>query len=52
MVGVLIFVNFWYDYYHPLGILFDLLIAGGLLIVYFRRLWDIGHSQTGIRPRK
>jgi hypothetical protein len=52
IIGALIFVNLWYDYYHPLGILFDVFIVGGLIVAYSRRLWDIRHSKTSQRPRK
>jgi hypothetical protein len=27
MVGVLILLNVWFDYYHPIGILFDVIIG-------------------------
>lgn len=34
MVGVLILLNVWYDYYHPLGIMFDVVLGVILLIRY------------------
>jgi hypothetical protein len=34
MVGVLILLNIWYDNYHPLGIMFDVVGAVVLLIWY------------------
>ena len=37
IVGALIFVNLWYDYYHPLGIIIDIIIAVALLIGYLRK---------------
>jgi len=27
MVGVLILLNVWFDYYHPIGIIFDVIIG-------------------------
>jgi hypothetical protein len=37
MVGVLILLNVWYDYPHPLGIMFDVVLAVGLLIWYLSK---------------
>jgi hypothetical protein len=37
MVGVLILLNIWYDYYHPLGIMFDIVGAVVLLIWYLNK---------------
>jgi hypothetical protein len=52
IIGLLILINLWYDYYHPLGLIFDLIIAVGIFVGYARRLWDIRHSQPGMRSRK
>jgi len=32
IVGVLVLLNIWFDYYHPLGIVFDVVLAVFLLI--------------------
>jgi hypothetical protein len=37
MVGVLLLLNVWYDYYHPLGIIFDVILAVVVLIWYLNR---------------
>ena len=37
IVGVLILLNVWYDYYHPLGIIFDVILAVVLLIWYLNK---------------
>ncbi len=37
IVGVLILLNVWYDYYHPLGIIFDVVVAVVLLIWYLNK---------------
>jgi hypothetical protein len=37
IVGVLILLNVWYDYYHPLGIMFDVVLAVVLLIWYLNK---------------
>jgi hypothetical protein len=37
IVGVLILLNVWYDYYHPLGIIFDVILAVVLLIWYLHK---------------
>jgi hypothetical protein len=37
MVGVLVLLNIWYDYYHPLGIIFDVVVAVVLLIWYLNK---------------
>ncbi len=37
IVGVLILLNVWYDYYHPLGIMFDVVLAVGLLVWYLSK---------------
>lgn len=34
MVVVLVLLNIWYDYYHPMGIMFDVVLAVALLIRY------------------
>jgi len=34
---VLVLLNVWYDYYHPLGIIFDFVLAVGLLIWYLSK---------------
>jgi hypothetical protein len=34
---VLILLNIWYDYYHPLGILFDFIGAVALLVWYLSK---------------
>lgn len=34
MVSALIALNVWYDYHHPLGIMFDVVLGVGLLIWY------------------
>ncbi len=34
IVTVLIALNIWYDYYHPLGVMFDVLLGVFLLIRY------------------
>jgi hypothetical protein len=34
---VLILLNIWYDYYHPLGIIFDVILAVVLLIWYLNK---------------
>jgi hypothetical protein len=34
IVAVLVALNVWYDYYHPLGIMFDVVGAVVLLIWY------------------
>jgi len=33
----LILLNVWYDYRHPLGIMFDVVLAVGLLIWYLSK---------------
>jgi hypothetical protein len=37
MVVVLILLNIWYDYYHPLGVVFDVIAAVVLLIWYLAK---------------
>ena len=37
IVGVLILLNVWYDYHHPLGIMFDVVLAVGLVIGYLSK---------------
>jgi len=37
MVMVLILLNIWYDYYHPLGVVFDVIAAVVLLIWYLAK---------------
>lgn len=34
IVVALLALNVWYDYHHPLGIVFDVVLAVGLLIWY------------------
>jgi len=36
-VAITLALNFWYDYYHPLGILFDIALAVGLFIWYLTK---------------
>jgi hypothetical protein len=33
-------LNVWYDYHHPLGIMFDVVLAVGLLIWYLNKYCD------------
>jgi len=35
VIGVVILLNFWYDYHHPLGFLFDIIVAIILIAKYF-----------------
>ena len=37
IVVVLVALNVWYDYYHPLGIIFDVILAVVVLIWYLNR---------------
>jgi DNA-directed RNA polymerase subunit RPC12/RpoP len=37
ILAVLIALNVWYDYHHPLGIMFDVVLAVGLLIWYLSK---------------
>jgi hypothetical protein len=37
IVAVLLALNVWYDYHHPLGIMFDVVLAVGLLIWYLSK---------------
>lgn len=37
MIGAVLLLNVWYDYYHPLGIVLDVIIAVALLIAYLRK---------------
>ena len=37
IVVVLLALNVWYDYYHPLGIMFDVVLGVGLLIWYLSK---------------
>lgn len=39
MVSALLALNVWYDYHHPLGIVFDVVLAVALLI------WYLGKSK-------
>jgi hypothetical protein len=32
--AVLVLLNIWYDYYHPIGIMFDVVLALVLLVRY------------------
>ena len=34
IVGMLMLLNIWYDYYHPLGIMFDV-IGGVVLLIWY-----------------
>jgi len=34
IVVVVVLLNLWYDYYHPLGIMFDVVLALVLLVRY------------------
>jgi hypothetical protein len=43
VIGVALFLNFLFDYYHPGGLVFDVLTAIGLLIWYF---WRIHHHEA------
>ena len=37
MFGVLILLNVWFDYYHPLGFIFDVVVGMVLLIQYLNK---------------
>ena len=37
MVAILIGLNGWFDYYHPLGLLFDIIIVIALVVVWARQ---------------
>jgi hypothetical protein len=37
IVGALLALNVWYDYHHPLGIMFDVVLAVVLLIWYLNK---------------
>ncbi len=37
IVVVVLALNIWYDYYHPLGIMFDVVLAVVLLIWYLNK---------------
>ncbi len=37
IVVVVLALNIWYDYYHPLGIVFDVVLAVVLLIWYLNK---------------
>lgn len=37
IIGTVLLLNVWYDYYNPLGIILDVIIAVALLIAYLRK---------------
>jgi len=37
MVVVLVLANLWYDFYHPLGLIFDVLLLLSLLVIELRK---------------
>lgn len=37
IVALLLALNVWYDYHHPLGIMFDVVLAVGLLVWYLSK---------------
>ena len=37
IVALVLALNFWFDYYHPLGLIFDLLVGVVLLFRYLIR---------------
>jgi hypothetical protein len=37
IAGVLILLNVWFDYYHPLGFMFDVVVGIVLLIQYLNK---------------
>jgi hypothetical protein len=37
LVTLLILLNVWYDYYHPLGIMFDVVLAVALFVWYLNK---------------
>jgi hypothetical protein len=37
VVVVVVILNLWYDYYHPLGIIFDVIIGGIFLVAHLKK---------------
>jgi polyferredoxin len=37
IVGMVILLNIWFDYYHPLGFIFDVVVGIVLLIQYLNK---------------
>ncbi len=37
LIVAAVLLNVWYDYYHPLGIIFDVIIGVGLLVAYLNK---------------
>ena len=37
LIGAALLLNIWYDYYHPRGIIFDVIFGFILLIAYLRK---------------
>jgi hypothetical protein len=37
LIAAVLLLNFWYGYYHLLGIIFDVIIVVGLLVAYFNK---------------
>ncbi len=37
LIAAVVLLNSWYDYYHPLGIIFDVIIAAFLLVAYLNK---------------
>jgi hypothetical protein len=37
LIAAVVLINVWYDYYHPLGIIFDVIIAVIFLTAYLKK---------------
>jgi len=37
LIAGVVLLNFWYDYYHPLGIIFDVIIGVFWLVAYLNK---------------
>jgi hypothetical protein len=37
VIAAVLLLNAWYDYYHPRGIITDVIIGVVLLVVYFKK---------------
>jgi hypothetical protein len=47
IVALVLGLNFWFDYYHPLGLIFDLLVGVVLLFRYLIRPDGFSTSSAG-----
>jgi hypothetical protein len=37
LIATVVLLNVWYDYYHPLGIIFDVVFGVGVLVTYLNK---------------